>query len=198
MNEGSSLILNALALASEPDSATGPSALLSALDVEGIPRDFLARGEGTEQLTLALQTDFDFLQTLYSDRVEAGTGRLVKYGELLRWLILTAKNWRVSDDEKMRLLVAVLFTSKNCGMNQDLWQILSDDDAPSIEFLATLRILISTIRTNIDVRESTAIPLWEREFVEAFQAPLPDLLSFYPHPLKSFLLFFLSFYFHFC
>lgn len=170
MTSSPSLIVNALALALMPGQAPGPTALLTALETNDAPLKCLSGDDGTASIRAAIEEDFDFLRALRMRPSDAGSAEIERWAALMRWLITTVKDWKPSEDPAMRLLVAALVTSRMCGGDTDLWRLLADGDAPSPGFLAALSLLVSKSQVVFGVRGVGAPPIWEGEFVDAFQA----------------------------
>ncbi len=170
MTSNPSPIMNALALASAPGLTQGPTALLTALEAHDAPLKCLAGGYGTESIRAAIEEDFGFLHLLRMRSVDASSVEMERWAALMRWLITTVKDWKPSEDPSTRLLAAAVVTSRMCGGDIDLWQLLGDGDTPSTEFLAALSLLVSKSRVVFGARGHASLPIWESEFVDAFQA----------------------------
>lgn len=151
----------------QPGPMTRPLALLAALEAETTPLDAIAQAEGASPLTTAIEQDFAFLR--YWRLETAGGEAHWRWVTLVRWLIAGLRDWRRADDDRMKVLAALLVTSRLCCGEAGLWHALPEDNAPSAEFVATLGGFVAKRRIVYRSRGSAAPPIWESEFIEKFQ-----------------------------
>lgn len=165
-----SRLMNALTLALMPGSADGPTRLLTVLATKDSPLDCLAHDDEIGSVREAIEHDFGFLRLLRSRSEVAENELIERWAALVRWLMGTVKDWKPSDDPRMKVLVAVLITSRMCGGDADLWHLLPEDLAPSAEFLAALGSFVAKRQVVFGARGNATPPIWESEFAAAFQA----------------------------
>ena len=174
MTSSSSPIVNALALAMMPGLADGPTRLLTVLGTQDSPLDCLAHDDEIGSVREAIEYDFGFLRFLRSRPEVPDSDEMERWAALVRWLMGTVRDWKLSDDPRMTVLAAVLITSRMCGGDTGLWHLLPEDHAPSAEFLATLGSFVSKRQVVFSARGNATPPIWESEFTEAFQSADTD------------------------
>jgi hypothetical protein len=142
---------------------------MAALAKEGSPLGAIMDADGTGTLAGAIAEDFGFLRFLgVSSRVDDREAN-ERWAAVIRWLVARIRDWKRSDDQHMRELAALLLASSLCGGKSGLWDILPDDIRPSAEFLDGIGSFVAKRRIVYDVRGAGAAPIWEREFIEAFE-----------------------------
>lgn len=177
--------MNVLSEALQPGRAIGPATLLAVLEKEDSPLDAIMRVDGAGTIATAIEQDFSFLR-FPRMQVDAVDGEAKKrWAGLIRWLLATIKNWKRSDDTRLRELAAVLLTASLCGGDTDLWCLLPEENAPSVEFLGILGVFVAKRQIVYDFRATASPPIWESEFVEAFQkadaaGDWPGIASMWP------------------
>ena len=160
-------ITDVIAKALQPGPANGPVALRAALETEDSPFDALRGANGTGVIGSAIDQDFGFLRLLRT-RPDADEA-IERWVGLIRWLLTAAKGWKLSEDRRMNELAAILLTSRRCGGEAELWQLLPEAAAPAAEFLSALAVFVAKRHFVYDVQGTPSPPIWENEFIEAFQ-----------------------------
>lgn len=170
MTTAPSLFAEVLAEALQTGPVAGPESLLAALEKEGSPLEALMRSDGADAIRAAIEQDFSFLRLLRMKPEAADNAAKGRWVALIRWMLATVKNWKQSEDARMKELVVALLTSGLCGGETKFWHLLPDEDTPSVEFLSALGKFAAKRQIVYDSRGTASPPIWESEFVEAFQA----------------------------
>ncbi len=169
MTTTQSLFADVLAEALQPGPVAAPEALLAALEAKEKPLEALMRTEGADAIGMAIEQDFGFLHLLRVEPEAADSEAKGRGTALIRWVLATAKDWKQSEDARMKELVAVLLTCSRCSNHAQLWHLLSEGNAPSVEFLGAVGKLVAKRQIVYGARGSGSPPIWENEFIDAFQ-----------------------------
>ncbi|MHC1753732.1 hypothetical protein [Humidesulfovibrio sp.] len=164
-----SLFAYVLAEALRPGPMAGPEALLAALEAKEKPLEALMRTEGADAIGMAIEQDFDFLRHLRMEPEAADSEAKGRWAALIRWVLATTKDWKQSEDARMKELVAVLMTCSRCSNHAQLWHLLPEKNAPSVEFLETVGKFAAKRQIVYGAQGSGRLPIWESEFIDAFQ-----------------------------
>lgn len=169
MTTTQSLFADVLAEALQPGPATGPEALLAVLEAKEKPLEALVPTEGADAIGMAIEQDFGFLHLLRVEPEAADSEAKGRWAALIRWVLATTKDWKQSKDERMKELVAVLMTCSRCSNHAQLWHLLPEENAPSMEFLKAVGKFAAKRQIVYGARGSGPPPIWESEFIDAFQ-----------------------------
>lgn len=169
MTTTKSLFADVLAEALQPGPVAAPEALLAALENEESPLEALMRSEGGDAIGMAIEQNFGFLHLLRVEPEAADSEAKGRWAALIRWVLATAKDWKQSEDARMKELVAVLLTCSRCSDHAQLWHLLPEENAPSVEFLGAVGKLVAKRQIVYGARGSGSPPIWESEFIDAFQ-----------------------------
>lgn len=166
-------IQDCISKALEPGPIAEPTALLAALKAEADPLSIIDQTYVSDDLRSAIEQDFAKVPIgRNSSSAAAEPEAEDSLVALVRWFVAGITNWKegMEEDDKARsTLAALLMTSRLCGGSDGFWHALPDALAPTPDFLAALERVLSRRKILYSSRGNAAPPIWETEFVEAFQ-----------------------------
>ncbi|OCI99145.1 hypothetical protein A6U85_31865 [Agrobacterium sp. 13-626] len=171
MNSAQSNIHERISKALETGPVAEPEALLATLKGEADPLSTIDTTYINDDLSSAIERDFAKVSIARNSSSSTATESEAEasWAVLVRWFIVGVTNWKKEDDEARSTLAALLMTSRLCGDNNGLWHALPDALTPTPDLLAVLEQVLSHRKILYSSRGSGAPPIWETEFVEAFQ-----------------------------
>jgi hypothetical protein len=145
-----------------------PTTLLAALNVKTNPMSAIETAGWGDEIWPAVMGDFGVLAE-HRRPISQDDETATRWIERVSWMMAGIAGWTKAEDKQLVMLSALLITADLCGGRQDLWELLPDDFAPSSDFLDIIERYLSQRKIVFAPRGSDAAPIWEREFVEAFQ-----------------------------
>jgi hypothetical protein len=89
--------------------------------------------------------------------------------KLIRWLTREVAGWRDHADPRRDKLVAIFVVTHSCDFENILWGKLPDHVGANTELNNALERMLSSSTVEFTFRQSSSVPVWEREAVETFR-----------------------------
>ncbi len=145
-----------------------PTGLLAALSLKADPLSAVETVRWQDEIWSTVVEDFGILAERPPPNFhDDATGSL--WLESVSWLVAGIAAWSKAEDERLVVLSALLITADICGGRRGLWELLPDDFAPSSDFLDVIERYVAQRKIVFEPRGGAVAPIWEREFVDAFQ-----------------------------
>jgi hypothetical protein len=157
-----------VALARAPGAEAAPTKLIDAVNALAQP-DLVWSGEANpHDLFLALEEQGNLAQAIaqFTHTQGMNSANLI---ELIRWTRNIIVNWSAATDPDLRAIVAVFIVIQSAA-GRPLFDALSDEIRGNSHIAIELAKRFAAISLVIAPQTGEAIPIWEAEAVESFQA----------------------------
>ena len=93
-----------------------------------------------------------------------------RWTQLFRWLIQGLLSWRRDQDPTYHNLTALFVVAQYCYFENGLWEALPPDVGGNIDLLDSVTKLIASLSCEFKTHNAQAVPIWEQEAIDQFQA----------------------------
>lgn len=171
MSVSSESLISILADAMEDGSAAAPLELLEVLKDESHLLEVFSSRFGADAVSQAIEEAFPRGHWLWRGGPHPVPSDVrTIYVERLRWLRATLSQWSRASDGARSVFAGLLITARACWDQSSLWESLPDSFQPSSEFLAKAESVLTSYRIDYAGPAFGPARIWEREFMERFDA----------------------------
>jgi hypothetical protein len=155
--------------ASKPGGELEPSGLLLAIADQDDPIWALANIDQANILFREFAQEFGFVPTVNVTGKPLVSEDRTRWIKLIRWLTREVAGWRDHADPRRDKLVAIFVVTQSCDFENILWGKLPDHVGANTELNDALERMLSSSTVEFGFRQSSSVPVWEREAVETFR-----------------------------